>query len=736
MAAVRSNATQEKKKIQAFAPDSGFREGPKRWNPLAFLKERKPKGNTLDLQIMKDLGHKTGEILKEYNLPVPHFDTKDVKGEEVGDDRVDASRNPTQLAAIINVQESVVGMKTSKDDTFISKSVWNFCEVTSGIPSDPTGSYDFARKVGDFSNLEYTDSVILRIILDCSKGDRSHSSTAVGKMTMLGSRTNTPRAENRLTWMLASFMQDSMLRTSHASDPKYLPQIMGGSGVRALFDLPLNLHLYVRAYRGGGYDRLYGTAVQELMQCLRLLEQGQASMPVLSLRLRDRQEYLHGTYDEKVFVPTLGFKDEFKGELPMPLYRATGGQNRFVSFENRLIRTRKVLSRADAEREFERAQRIRQALFGLYPTVQEAELVHSQKRRKAREEFGRALTANSAFKNLLDRNATIKDVRSLLGSKSFLTVNTGVTQFTILDAQWIFNGGKSDVFSIEDLTSSEDIFVRTEVSEEESFKVGGLALHPIIGNKVTQVRTSVKVGLYQINQTMEEWSDDLLDKLLKERDKFNEPIDPSTLIQIFSENPEWVNDDSLLIARCLNDTAPLHLRSSTAILVSSDHRLGNQMANTCNINVFRLEPSEYLKILYFGERGIQEDVPVSFIAPFIRSLHGKAPPSWLYIDTGSLASAASAYQIDTDRSIPTLTTRKTRESGSRSGHRFVTYELRDTNRPVAVRTILHSPVQQPKRFKMYNSLKRDYSLSFKSETGSWRAYSQHSWDSQPGPSNR
>jgi len=229
------------------------------WNPLDFLIQD-DEVPYLSISEIYGLGRSTARIATEQSVPLLGRGDK-VIGREVGDDRVDAALTPDPLCATLVAQEEVIHMITSPEDTSIRKKSWNFCEVTSGPLTDPSQGYDFIRKTGDFSNLGYNDSVILRIILDVQKGDgEEHSSTQPGKMSMLGSRLASPRRENRGLWMIASIFQDSMLSTHKASEPKYLPPVMGGTGVTALFDNSENVFLYVLAYKGGSYRRIYATA--------------------------------------------------------------------------------------------------------------------------------------------------------------------------------------------------------------------------------------------------------------------------------------------------------------------------------------------------------------------------------------------------------------------------------------------------------------------------------------------
>jgi hypothetical protein len=195
-----------------------------------------------------------------------------IKGWEVGDDRIDVSTNPFKLLICIAVQDLIMEMKTSPEDTFISNKYWNFCEVTNLVPCSELGSYAQARKTNSFDKIEFVDAPVMRIVIDCQKGDRSHSSTVPGKASMMASRTSANCIESRATMQLASFLQDGCLRTSRASEPKYLPREVGGSGCSPLFGNYRNTYTYMMTYRGGNYHRLYGSAVKELREVLRQYE--------------------------------------------------------------------------------------------------------------------------------------------------------------------------------------------------------------------------------------------------------------------------------------------------------------------------------------------------------------------------------------------------------------------------------------------------------------------------------
>jgi len=671
------------------------------WDPLCDFDDSVHISNTLDLSLMTTIGASIKGVMEYYKLDKAPFSDSRVEGEEVGDDRVDFSNNPWKLAAGIICQEQVTHMVTSPEDTAISTYLWNFCEVTSTVPVHPGQSFDRCRKTGEFKDLGFIDVPPLRIILDVMKGDRSHSSTAVGKATMLGSRMRTPRSEFLRDFHLASFLQDGFLRTNRMTEPKYLPQIMGGSGVRALFSNPLNLYLYVKAYRGGRCDRIYGSATRELRQSLESLEKGdRVIMPILCRRLRDRQEYLHGTYAAKIFIPTKEHMASFKDKLPPPLITESGGANLFANFENRLIRTRHVVTRSSAEREWSNTVRIRDRLLSRYEPTTVVQLREDFENKAARRKFGMALNANTAFSNLLERKGSLQDVIQLTND-NFTVVNCGALTFTRWDAEWLFFGGKSDVFSIEDLTSSEDLFLRTEVSEEETMKVGLIPLRPLVGNVQRKVLTTTTVGLYEIGSGMYEWAADLTTRLVNRRDLMERPLGPSDALIEYRKDPEWVNDDTLIISRCLQETGGRAQRTTSVALVSADKRLANQLSNTCNVTVAAIHPTEYIStMLGMGLPPIQELDPVILSSYFGA---GYKPVSVVYVDTGSvnsfLARIESADRGNMNVSYVTgyCGGRKTSEP------RKVSYNVLKIPITRALNPKIIFPIQRPKRFRSSNS---------------------------------
>jgi len=450
--------------------------------------------------------------------------------------------------------------------------------------------------------------------------------------------------------------------------------------------------------------------------------------------LRDKHEYLHGTYDAKVFIPLQSWKDKEKESLPAPFIKAAGGANWFSSYENRLVRTKHLLTRTSAVREWEYSTAIRGQLLGfLEVTKLEAE----RKRRSLglRQRFESALHANSAFSNLLARKASPKDVSVLMNDERFISVNIGATHFSRWDAEWLISGGKSEHFSIEDLTISEDLYLREEVSEEETFKVGGIPLMPIYNGKSPKVvLTSTKVGLYEINKSMFEWADELVERLKSVKPE-GRPFEPHEAHLEFAKRPEWVNDDTSIIGKCLHDTSTLHMRSARVGLVSSDRRLANQLSQTCNVLVERIAPLAY--ILWARKRGIDLSLPEidpALLDPFLEERGRADPLRKVYLDTGSIAAAAVRLQAETQGPEEKVFSRHLIETGYRDdGKRFERYVLREI--PEYARKLKSSPfrpVLRPKRYshKSGSSSSPYYrpqrgrssgSFSTRSLSGSWRS---------------
>jgi hypothetical protein len=278
-------------------------------------------------------------------------------------------------------------------------------------------------------------------------------------------------------------------------------------------------------------------------------------------------------------------------------------------------------------------QRLQSIFFSLFKTMEEFALIDKSRSMTARARYDSALNANTALQNLLKREAGEKDAQQLMGSSNFYTLTVGRRDFTQSDADWVYLNGQGEYFSLRDVSLSEDIFVRDEVSVEETFKVGRIPLRPFTSSGQRTRMTKTSIGLYRINSSMEEWSEDLLERLKSERDRLGRPLRPQEVGPICDANPEWVNDDSGLIARCHRDTAG-DKASYEVALISGDRRLANQMAETCNVTVKRLSPREFARTA--TDFGIQLEAGMN---PYFLRKRG-VRSDFIYIDTGAISAAS------------------------------------------------------------------------------------------------
>jgi hypothetical protein len=597
-----------------------------------------------DKSYLKRVATLSREILEEeLGIRCKLEETK-IHGSEVGDDRVDISLNPRNLALELVVQEQVFRMETSKEDTFLTDRLWNFCEVTCPIPSAEFESFDYARRRGSFKHLGFYDPPILRLILDVSKGDNSHSSTAVGKAQLLASRMNT-RDDIQLEADISCFFQDACLRTTNSHDPKYLPRVMGGSGCRAPFGNPANLYTYVLCYKNGTYSRVYGSATNELRIVLQNLDRGEQDTPILCARLRMKQEYLHGTYGASVMVNRLPDLTRSDGTIVLPAYRNLGPANTIQQAESRLVRAKMLMTRTEASMLLEKSKRIEEGLIGIEDPL-EVELGSKRISKRKREEYEGALRANSAFQRLLSRSANGTEVDKLV-KEGFLNLTCGVKDFTKRDAFDLYRGLYSESYTIDNLIKTEDMYFSDEIADPGTFSVPGLLLKPIFSSGERLVQTTTKVGLYQISQSMLAWCEDLT-KRLKSARRPNSVLDAETLIRVFNEDREWVNDDDGLVGLISLDAAE---RGSTQlesiILVTDDRKLSGRVARSANILVYRVPAKDAILVSQQEVLNSKSNFSLSTIWGSINhELHPKTPkPYRLYVDTGSVSAAASKMLV-------------------------------------------------------------------------------------------
>jgi len=596
--------------------------------------------------LFEELRVHTDRISELFGVSDIRSDPDDVfiAGFEIGDDRCDVSTSPRALALTLAAQEVIYGMKTSRKDTSISRNVWNLCEVTSIVPQTILGDMSECRVAG-FDDLQFIDSPPLRIILDVQKGDRSHSSSAVGKAQMLGSRIRSARTSSVPTLELASWMQDTNLRTLRSPDPKYLPWVMGGSNVDPLWKNDLNTYLYVKCFRGGTYERVYGSATNELRSCVADLDNEVVTQPVLCSKLRLRKDYLHATYGGNVAVPP--GKELVTNSTPVrPIYRAVGGTAMLHGVENRLIQAGALATAKDAEIAIQSDIRNREAIFGMIenPVLKSLEKLQSQ---RERQKYDGALQSNSAFQRLLNRKAGHRDLLTL-ASSGFTIAPGGVKSFSRYDATWLGSGGKGENYNLHDLVFSEDMYLQSDLEVLTNMRVGGIPITPQFSGKpqVTS-ETRTKKGLWQIDVGKEEWATNIVNSLRSMRE---EGIDLSypALSALYYENREWVSDDTMLSARASEISRKV--TSGTLVLISGDQRLARSMARTSGLTVLQVHPLDAARMSPDQDWSVGTDLTVQALfhreGSSLSEIIIGCPPliGELLVDTGSMSAFLSRVE--------------------------------------------------------------------------------------------
>jgi len=571
-----------------------------------------------------------------------------IRGWEVGDDRMDQSHSPTGLAVGLCVQSKVFKMETSEEDTFISCDRFNFCEVTSVIPRTIVGSYDHFRKSGNLSDLEFVDVMPLRLVLPVSKTKGSdHSSSAIGKASMAGVKQSFSRDDLREEMFFTNYLQDGYLQTHKSPEPKYLPTIMGGSGSPACYADYRNLYLYMMAYKGGGYSRVYGTSVNEIRDTLFRMETGRGyAVPHFTLKLRDKQEYLHGTFAEKVFVPSSSFQAKERGRMPPPIYELGGANNSLASYEARLLAAKVLVTRTQAEVEVERTDRVNDILFG-FETVSSLGTKKKALSREGRANFEGALSANTAFANLLRKEAGMSDVHKLMKDKNFQLVLSGAREFTLDHAKWVNDGMSSDTYSIRDILRSQDMFLRSEVSTEEDMMVSGISRLWVREGREVITETRAQVGLWKVSPGLYDWAHKVGGLLVQAREDLETKTIPRPYAaRIFLENREMVSDDPMIVEMLIQKTKE-GIPTDSVCVITQDRKLCKSAATKTGIKVLRL--STYAMPYLFEGNSMESEIMsleggTNLIGKLV-NFPGNPRILYTMVDTGSLSEMLMKHEV-------------------------------------------------------------------------------------------
>lgn len=620
------------------------------WDPRTSIPEFPELETDFDPTLLEQVieeAYRIKEIL-ETEVP-PEIYQKDLKiyGWEVGDDRLDISNNPLSALVAFAAQSMISRFETSWKDTGISEYVWNFCEVTSHIPSTSLGDIRRAKKSG-FDDLDYVDTPPLRITSDVSKAKpeaTDHSSSNTGKSEMLGSRTKSSKSNLRSIMEISSYLQDGILSTCDSPEPKYLPGIMGGSSAPALFRNWKNVYTYLVNYKSGTYKRVYGSAINELYDCVGYLDNQIPAQPAISAFLRKRQDLLHITYGANVVMPTIP-TNLLDGEEVKPLYKAVGGFPFLQGAENRLVQTKLLATKRQAERELEVRRGIRELLFS------DLRVLDQRSNRKIERmtlsaEFDGTFRANAAYQRMLAGTANDSDLSQLYLDGN-LIAGSGRTNLNIHMCEWIAKGGVGEIFNIFDLTHSEDMFVFDEVSESRTLRVQGIQLTPQFNRlPIVTKETRSAIGLWQITETKMEWGRRILSKLIDLRAQGN-TLYHQDVFPIMAENPEWVNDDTLIVRRLIEELK--EQPKQTILLVTSDKKLAKNAAKSSGFPIAMVDPQSVTVNVAGREfNSMMEMTPseVLLADEGKRNLLIGHPPVYgkVFIDTGSLESYAQRVVV-------------------------------------------------------------------------------------------
>jgi len=493
-----------------------------------------------------------------------------------------------------------------------------------------------------------------------------------------------------------------MLRIARSPEPKYMPNVLGGCNCPAPYEDPVNTYLYMKSFKGGGYDRLYGTATEEMKQAILLSEKGTPCSVVLPKILRDNEELTFATFSQYVMLPSSAVRNTVDEDLPSPLYHAGGVESGFTSVEGRLRRANLLVTKTEARTLKERGNRIREYILAPVNIAGSEELRKAEKLRR-RAELGNAVRGHSAYMRLVSMTGNMSDITKLIRDDWTVCVN-GQPEFSYEHAEWLHKGGKGKFLTMRDLSLDEDMYLREEVSLDETLKVEGIQLDVEGKKKYLSQTTVARAGLYQIDKGMEEWAKDIVHKLK------NFPLRPlphKEVLDTFYENREWVNDDSLLIAKSIRDCEG---RSATSdlCLISRDNRLGNQMANSTAHRVVMVEPSSLLGALPRKEwSGTSKVTPLevyNVYSDYAKSgEYALSVPYKVYIDTGSLLTAAHNKGISVENGVAMMSNDVVTETGVNAhGRRYKTVKRTTIPLRSTVRTrIFDSRGLVHKRWKKY-----------------------------------
>jgi hypothetical protein len=625
------------------------------WNPLDYYD--KPEEDMYDIDeedictLYEDIEPYAKELGVNYPWERDMVTERSIPfGMEVGDDRVSASLTPLPLIMEVVVQERIFQMKTSWKDTCLSSLHWNFCEVTSIIPRYIEGSLNVCRKTG-FDNVEFVDAPVMRLIGDYQKASRDHSSSAVGKSSLLAKKIRNCRLSCKPRLQLSNWIQDGCLRTNQSTEPKYLPWILGGSGATPVYEYWGNTFLYMLSYKHGTYTRVYATAIQELRNAVDDIAQNKPfNYPILSDRLRQKQEYLHYTYDNLVLVPQrdkISLKESIgkKAEKLSPIYQSKQPNCYTQGVVKRLIATRNVLDRRGAELEIAYSDKLAVYLFGTR-NFRDSEKLRKQSSLEQRKEYEYALRGNSAAQRLLDRVATGNEPAQLI-KDGWLVSTAGQRDLWLDQIRWVCEGmyDIDHVYTAEDIPQNFELYLTEELSLTNAMRVPDIPLISRTKQGIIARTTKAKFGLYQVPDQEIVWSKQVILELKRLRELYQgRPPDNKDILRVVSNTREYVSDDPIII-QLVTEAVKLDVRS--IVIFTNDRKLVQHIAwRFPATTVIRMLP----RILWFALK--KNSVPTDREATGFLYEYRKrfsdvhTTPTKGFVDSGSYTEFLSTLQED------------------------------------------------------------------------------------------
>jgi len=298
---------------------------------------------------------------------------------------------------------------------------------------------------------------------------------------------------------------------------------------------------------------------------------------------------------------------------------------------------------------------------------------------KQSAEFGNALSANTALANLLQCKAEGNEMAKLK-KMGFDISPFGKSRFTMLQAEDIVSGIKGLTHTAMDIYSPQDMFLRSEVSTEESLKINGIPLTQVGSDgKYHEKLTTSMVGLYQITGSKLEWAQNLNSLLVKEVAEIR-PIPYDLLKNMFYNNREWVNDDRLLVGKAISITEESQCTPRDYfLLISADKGLARSIADSTNQQVMSINPSDLIAANPYIRPDLFERELTARKIIEMTSFRGterlKKLPLYVLYDTGSERAKGSHLEREIFGSTDVYYRKSMYSTHSKTGHRVEYYAL-------------------------------------------------------------